>query len=117
MKFLSRLIAVVLIAWLPILGYPATGWVCPDMSPATTVQRQHECRGPSCMTNDMKMHASNAGTACRAAMGGLSCGIPFVASAPLTLMSVTTPSPYAPVNHVLISQYAPEPLQRPPQAG
>ncbi len=69
------------------------------------------------MTNGVKTHTSGTSTACRAAMGGLSCGIPFVASVPLTLMSVTTPSPYTPVNHVLITQYAPEPLQRPPQAG
>ncbi|EKS9800580.1 MULTISPECIES: hypothetical protein [Burkholderia] len=118
MKFLSRLVAIVLIAWLPILGYPATGSACPAMFPVSDIQARHACNAQPCkMVHDTKTHIADASAACRTTMGGLSCGIVFMASVPLTFQPVAAPSPYAPRNSVLITQYAPEPLQRPPRAA
>lgn len=117
MKFPSRRLAIVLIAWLPILGYPATGWTCPDTTPMTGPQAQDTRRAMSCVMHDTNTHNADAGAVFRTAMGGLSCGTAFIASMPLTLQLVTVPSPYAPVSRVLATQYAPQPLQRPPQAS
>ncbi len=114
MKSLTRLVAIMLIAWLPVFGYPATSWACPAMSSTSAVRVQHHYKGTACETRDSKEHTAASGTACHA---GLPCAMPFVASLPLTFISLATPSPYASVNRVLISQYAPEPPQRPPKVS
>jgi hypothetical protein len=119
MKFLTKLIACFLIAWLPILGYPAQASLCSEMAPA--VSPSHE--SPMSMT-DMGDHAdrtkapvvkTQAGGHC--SMGSHSCSMPWVLVSSLHVTVAITSLPvYRPMSRVLIAQFVPEPPQRPPQA-
>ncbi|WP_277050008.1 hypothetical protein [Caballeronia mineralivorans] len=119
MKLLTKLIACFLIAWLPILGYPAQASLCSAMAPA--VSPSHESQ--MSMT-DMGDHAdrtkapvvkTQAGGHC--SMGSHSCSMPWVLVPSLHVTVAITSLPvYRPMSHVLIAQFIPEPPQRPPQA-
>jgi hypothetical protein len=118
MKFLSKLIACFLIAWLPIIGYPAQAPVCSGMS--TAVSSSHEYRSVTASTHDRKHDANTPcvklETACQAGMNSLCCGAPGVLlSSHQAIAAMTSLPEYRLVNHALDAQFVPEPPQRPPQ--
>jgi hypothetical protein len=120
MKFLTKLIAFFLIAWLPVLGYPMTGSVCPEMSFARAVSPQHQNIGSmSGMAHNTKIaKATTSGThiTCHGDMGALSCGMPFLASRQITMTSTVSLSVYRPMNRIQAAQFTPQPPHRPPRA-
>jgi hypothetical protein len=55
MKFWAKLVACLLIAWLPLLGYPAQVALCPEMSPST-MQSQMKAPHTPGIVGAHKMH-------------------------------------------------------------
>jgi hypothetical protein len=120
MKFLTKLIACLLIAWLPILGYSAQASLCSERS--TVVSPVHESQisvtGMSNHTGATAASHLRTQTACHSGMGSFSCGMPCtpVPSHHISLAITSSLPTYRSVNRVLIVQFVPEPPQRPPQA-
>ncbi|SOE68286.1 hypothetical protein SAMN05446635_3262 [Burkholderia sp. OK233] len=120
MEFLTKLIACFLIAWLPIVGYPAQAPVCSGMS--TVVSSSHEYRSVTASSHDRK-HDTKAPcvkleTACQADMNRLCCEAPgLLSSSHQAIAVMTSSSEYRLANHVLDAQFVPEPPQRPPQSA
>ncbi|MFL9875950.1 hypothetical protein [Paraburkholderia megapolitana] len=122
MNFLTKLIACFLIAWLPILGYPAQAPACSGMSTAMSPSSSHEYQSMTGSEHDHK-HGSAApcvklDTVCQTGMNDLYCGVPGVLPSSHRTIAATTSLPeYRRVNHTLDAQFVPEPPQRPPQSA
>jgi hypothetical protein len=109
MKFLTKLIACFLIAWLPIVGFPAQAPLCFGMS---TEVSSHDLK------HNTKSPCVKQGTVCQAAMHSLCCDAPGVlASSYQAITSIISLPQYRLVNRALDAQFVPEPPQRPPHSA
>jgi hypothetical protein len=119
-NFLTKLIACFLIAWLPILGYPAQAPACSGMS--TAMPSSHDYQSMTAGSHDRK-HDSAAPCvkldgACQTGMNDLYCGAPGVLpSSHRAIAAMISLPEYRLVNHTLDAQFVPEPPQRPPQSA
>jgi hypothetical protein len=120
MKFLTKLIACFLIAWLPIVGFPAQAPLCFGMS--KEVSSSHEYQSVTASSHDLKHNTKSPcvkqGTVCQAAMHSLCCDAPGVlASSYQAITSIISLPQYRLVNRALDAQFVPEPPQRPPHSA
>lgn len=117
MRILVRLIACFLIAWLPMLGYPAQVTSCPQMS--ATGMQQSSCAvsmaGMKHHARASKISMSKLAPACHGCPGSSSCGMPFLISR-RTDLAVSASPVYRDVSRALVAQFISAPPQRPPQA-
>ncbi len=114
MKFWAKLVACLLISWLPLLGYPAQVAFCPEMS-SSTMQSQMKAPHTSGMAScvqDTRAHVMGSQPACHGSLSGLACGMAVIPTTYNT--AVVTSSPvYRATNLVLMPQFIPE-LPAPP---
>ncbi|MFM0173606.1 hypothetical protein PQR33_30255 [Paraburkholderia sediminicola] len=117
MKVWAKLVACFLIAWLPLLGYPAQAVLCPMA--ASVAAHQHVDASP---VSDMvtceqgaKHHIMSGPPACHGSMGGLVCGVPAI---PVTyeVMVVRSTPVYRAVAHTFAEQFIPELPAPPPRS-
>lgn len=118
MKVWAKLVACFLIAWLPLLGYPAQPTLCPAMSSVPNVHLRakatHSIDTVGCEQVG-KHHASDARPACHGNMGGFVCGMPAI---PTTNAVVDLPSSpvYRALARTFAEQFIPELPAPPPRA-
>ncbi|MFM0327732.1 hypothetical protein [Caballeronia glebae] len=79
MKFWAKLLAVFLIAWLPLVGYPASEASCPEMS----AMASHQHLRTSSASNATGVHDGRHGVMniqhiCQVGAGGTICGVPAI---------------------------------------
>jgi hypothetical protein len=120
MNFLTKLIACFLIAWLPIIGYPAQAPTCSGKSAAVSSSHEYQSvtDGSHGRKHDTKAPCVKLETACQAGMNGLCCDVPGVLTSSHQVVAAITSLPeYRLVNHALDAQFVPEPPQRPPQSA
>jgi len=117
MRVWARFVACFLIAWLPLLGYPAQAALCP--APASMAGHQQvKTLHPSDMVvceQRAKHHAMNAKLACHGGMGGTVCGAPAI---PVTYGVIVVPSSpvYRAVARTFAEQFIPELPAPPPRS-
>jgi hypothetical protein len=116
MKFWVKLVACLLIAWLPLLGYPAQVALCPEMS-SSTMQSQMKAHTPgmaSC-AQDTRAHVMGSHPACHGGLSGLGCGMAVIPTTHKT--AVVTSSPVYRATHlILMPQFIPELPAPPPRS-
>ncbi len=116
MRILVRLIAYFLIAWLPLLGYPAQVTSCPKMS-ATGIQRSNcaaSMAGVKHHAQPSKVSMNKLAPACHGNPGSFSCSMPFLISRQTTVAVSASPV-YRDVSRTLVAQFISAPPQRPPR--
>jgi hypothetical protein len=117
MKFWVKLVACLLIAWLPFLGYPAQVALCPEMSSSTMQSQMKAPHTPGMVAcaQDARAHVTGSQPACHGSLSGVGCGM---AAIPTThMMAVVTSSPvYRATNLILIPQFIPELPAPPPRS-
>ena len=119
MKFWVRIIACFLIAWLPMLGYPAQAVVCPEMS-TMPGQRHHvkaedSSRPTGCMTAAKHHAASAQSPACHGNMTSAACGMPAIPVSHLTAIVPAAPV-YRAITPAFCEQFIPELPAPPPRS-
>lgn len=114
MRVWAKLVACFLIAWLPLLGYPAQAALCPAMSSTAKHQQMHASHTSDMVTceHGAKHHTMNPPPACHGSMGGGVCGVPAI---PVTyaVMVVSSSPVYGAVASTFAEQFIPE-LPAPP---
>jgi hypothetical protein len=119
MKFWGRIIACFLIAWLPMLGYPAQAVACPEMSTMPVVQhhvKAGDSSGPmGCMTAAKHHAASAQSPACHGNMGSVVCGMPAIPVSHLIVFDPSTPV-YRAIADTFGEQFIPELPAPPPRS-
>lgn len=117
MKFWAKLVACLLIAWLPLLGYPAQVAFCPEMS-SSTMQSQMKAPHTSGMASCAQVtraHVTGSQPACHGSLSGLACGMAVIPTTYKT--AVVTSSPvYRATNLILMPQFIPELPAPPPRS-
>lgn len=117
MKVWAKFVACFLIAWLPLLGYPAQAALCPaaaSMSVHQQVKTSHASGMVAC-EQGAKNHAMNAQLACHGGMGGTVCGVPAI---PVTYAVIVVPSSpvYRAIARTFAEQFIPELPAPPPRS-
>jgi hypothetical protein len=117
MKVWAKLVAYFLIAWLPLLGYPAQAALCPAVASEATqqqMQTSHVSDMVAC-EHGAKHHTMKAQPACQGSMGGLVCGVPAI---PVTYAVIVIPSSpvYRAVARTFAEQFIPELPAPPPRS-
>jgi len=117
MKVWAKLVACFLIAWLPVLGYPAQAALCPTVS-SVTAHRQMQASHVSDMVtceHGARHHTMNPPPGCHGGMGGLVCGAPAI---PVTyaVMVVSSSPVYRAVARTFAEQFIPELPAPPPRS-
>jgi hypothetical protein len=116
MKFLTKWIACFLIAWLPMLGYPAQASLCSEMTAASPSHgRVMSVMHGSDHAKTMKAPSVTKASACHGTLGSLACAAVALPSCQFVLASGTV-SVFQSVSRTLIAQFDPEPPQHPPKA-
>ncbi|RQR42431.1 hypothetical protein [Burkholderia sp. Bp9142] len=119
MKFWVRIIACFLIAWLPMLGYPAQVMSCPEMSSMPAVQRHVNMADSFAMTGCIsaaKHHVtSTQSPACHGNMGGAACSMPAIPVSHAVVFAPATPV-YRAIAHAFGEQFIPELPAPPPRS-
>ncbi|WP_272544885.1 hypothetical protein PPH94_019460 [Burkholderia cepacia] len=116
MKRWARFVACFLIAWLPMLGYPAQAASCPEMSSMLPMERQAKAPDFSattgCATVAKHQAAGTQASACHGNMGGAACGMHAI---PVSHAFVFTPvsAVYLDIARNLDEQFIPD-LPAPP---
>ncbi|MBB5428310.1 hypothetical protein HDG40_006497 [Paraburkholderia sp. JPY158] len=118
MKFWVKLVACLLIAWLPLLGYPAQLPLCPQTESMSSAQPQMHAPLVSDMTacGQLPNHrAVNAHVPCQGSISGIVCGMPAI---PMTYTVMVVPSApvYRAVVHPFAEQFIPELPAPPPRS-
>ncbi len=123
MKLWVKLVACFLIAWLPLLGYPAQMSLCPQMESMTTSMPSEQQQTHAAHVSDMTAacgqvanhHAANANVPCQGSIGGLVCGMPAI---PMTHTVMVVPSSpvYRAVASPFAKQFIPELPAPPPRS-
>ncbi|MGU2420457.1 hypothetical protein [Burkholderia cenocepacia] len=119
MKFWVRIVACFMIAWLPMLGYPARAVSCPEMSSMPAMQHHLKTPDSSAMTGCLlaeKHHAVSAqSSACHGTMGGTACSMPAIPVSHAVVFARFTPV-YRAIAHNLVEQFIPELPAPPPRS-
>ena len=119
MKFWVRIIACFLIAWLPMLGYPAQAVMCPKMATTPVVQHQVEVGNSSestgCMTAAKHHAASVQLPACHGNMGSVVCGMPAILVSHLIVFVPAAPV-YRAITPTFGEQFIPQLPEPPPRS-
>ncbi|MGP8438635.1 hypothetical protein ACT2FY_43055 [Paraburkholderia fungorum] len=117
MKVWAKLVACFLIAWLPLLGYPAQAALCPAMSSTARHQPTHASHVSDMVACEQRAnhHTVTAQPVCHGNMGGVVCGAPAI---PVTYAFITVPSSsvYRAVVRSLTEQFIPELPAPPPRS-
>lgn len=122
MKLWVKLVACFLIAWLPLLGYPAQMTLCPRMESMTTSMPNAQPQMHAAHVSDATAcgqvtshHAVNANATCQGSIGGVHCGMPAI---PVTHTVVVVPSSpvYWAVARPFTKQFIPELPAPPPRS-
>ncbi|MFM0367656.1 hypothetical protein, partial [Paraburkholderia sediminicola] len=109
MKFWTKLVACLLIAWLPLLGYPAQVAFCPEISSSTMQSQMKAPHTPGMVAcaQDARAHVTGSQPACHGSLSGLACGMAAIPTTHKT--AVVTSSPvYRAIHLILIPQFIPE---------
>jgi hypothetical protein len=117
MKFWVKLVACLLIAWLPLLGYPAQVALCPEMSSSTMQSQMKAPHTPGMVAcaQDASAHVTGSQPACHGSLSGLACGMAVIPTTYKT--AVVTSSPVYRATHlILIPQFIPELPAPPPRS-
>ncbi|CAB3805150.1 hypothetical protein [Pararobbsia alpina] len=116
MKVWAKLVACFLIAWLPLLGYPAQAALCPMVSSVAAHQQVKASDVSDIVTceHGAKHHTMSSQPACQG-MGGLVCGVPAI---PVTYAVIVVPSShvYRAVARAFTEQFIPELPSPPPRS-
>jgi hypothetical protein len=117
MKVWAKLVAYFLIAWLPLLGYPAQAALCPaaaSVSAHLHVDASHVSDMVAC-EQGVKHHTMSAQPVCHGNMGGFVCGVPAI---PVTYAVMVVPSSpvYRAVARIFAEQFIPELPAPPPRS-
>ncbi|MBO3056548.1 hypothetical protein J4763_07060 [Burkholderia pseudomallei] len=118
MRIWVKLIACFLIAWLPLLGYPAQATLCPEMSSMANRHQHANAMHPTatagCM-QDGKHQSANAQPTCHGDMGGTVCGM---AALPVTHAVIAVPFSrvYRAIAQAPSKQFIPELPAPPPRS-
>jgi hypothetical protein len=117
MKFWAKLLACLLIAWLPLLGYPAQVTFCPEMSSSTMQSQMKAPHTPGMVAcaQDTRAHVTGSQPTCHGSMSGLACGMAFIPTTHKTAV-VTSSSVLWATNLILIPQFIPELPAPPPRS-
>ncbi|TES60903.1 hypothetical protein E2P84_43950 [Burkholderia cepacia] len=119
MKRWFRFVACFLIAWLPMLGYPAQAVSCPEMSSMPATQHRVKAVDASAMTGCLstaKQHATRAqSSACHGNMSGAACGMPAIPVSHAIVFAPVTPV-YRAIASIFGEQFIPELPAPPPRA-
>jgi hypothetical protein len=122
MKYWVKFVACFLIAWLPLLGYPAQVAFCPQMlSPAAQLQMHASQMHSSHMSDavpcsgDTHAPAGKPLAACHGMLGSLACGVPVIPTAYATAVVPSSPV-YRAITRVLVEQFIPELPAPPPRS-
>lgn len=116
MKFWAKLVACLLIAWLPLLGYPAQVALCPEMS--STMQSQMKTLhtpGMVACAQDVRAHVMGSQPTCHGSLSGLACGMAVIPTTHKTAVVISSPV-YRATNLILIPQFIPELPAPPPRS-
>ncbi|MFM0597242.1 hypothetical protein [Paraburkholderia dilworthii] len=117
MNVWAKIVAYFLIAWMPLLGYPAQAALCPaaaSIAAHQQVKASHVSDMVAC-EQGAKHHAMNDQFACHGGMGGTVCGAPAI---PVTYAVKVVPSSpvYRAVAHTFAEQFIPELPAPPPRS-
>lgn len=104
MRIWGKLIACLLIAWLPLLGYPAQVTLCPEIASTSNSHQHanvmHPVDNAGCMQNS-DHHSANVQPACHSGMGGTVCGM-----AAIPVMHAVMVAPSSPVYRAIAQSFA-----------
>ncbi|KVC81145.1 hypothetical protein BGV71_11495 [Burkholderia ubonensis] len=120
MKFWGKLVACFLIAWLPMLGYPAQAALCPEMTSMMPAV-QHPMKAASaiettgCTSGTMHVGTSAHPSACHAGMGSTVCGMLAIPMSHRVGIVLSTPD-YRTITPFLAEQFIPELPAPPPRS-
>jgi hypothetical protein len=120
MKFLIKLMACFLIAWLPLVGYSAQAPLCSDNTIAVSSSHEHLSMtdGSDRLTGHTQAPCVDMQTACQTSTSSPCCGTLGMLALPHQFIAAMTLVPtYRPMSRVLNAQFVPEPPDRPPQAA
>ncbi|WP_080431408.1 hypothetical protein [Burkholderia ubonensis] len=119
MKFWGKLVACFLIAWLPMLGYPAQAALCPEMSSVPAVQHHMKAasaiEAAGCTAGTTPLGTSDHPSACHAGMGSAVCGMLAIPMSHHVGAVVSTPE-YRAITPILSEQFIPELPAPPPRS-
>lgn len=119
MKFWVKLVACFLIAWLPMLGYPAPAALCPEMSSMPAAQHHMKAAGAieatGCMSGTMHPGTADHPSACHAGMGSAVCGMLAIPMSHRVAIVLSTPD-YRAITPILSKQFIPELPAPPPRS-
>ncbi|WP_261513817.1 hypothetical protein [Burkholderia multivorans] len=119
MNLWVKLVACFLIAWLPMLGYPAQAALCPEMSSMPAVQHPMKAAGAieatGCTSGTMHVGTSAHPSACHAGMGSSVCGMPAIPMSHTVGIAPSTPD-YRAITRILSEQFTPELPAPPPRS-
>ncbi|WP_080425410.1 hypothetical protein [Burkholderia ubonensis] len=119
MKFWIKLVACFLIAWLPMLGYPAQAALCPEMSSVPAVQ--HHVKAASaieatgCTSGTMHLGTGDHPSACHTGMGSAVCGMLAIPTSHRVGVVLSSPD-YRAITPTLAEQFIPELPAPPPRS-
>lgn len=116
MKFWVKLVACFLIAWLPLIGYPASATSCPEMRAMASRQASVSSASDSTpCAHDAKHNAVNVQHVCPDGVGGFLCGVPAI---PVKYSVLVTPSSpvYRAVTPAFAEEFIPELPAPPPRS-
>ncbi|WP_080434786.1 hypothetical protein [Burkholderia ubonensis] len=119
MKFWVKIAACFLIAWLPMLGYPAQAAFCPEMLSMPAPQH-HMKAGDAPEAAGLTGGAKHPGIgahqpACHGNMGGVACGMPAILVSHTVAFAPSSPV-YRAIARILREQFIPELPAPPPRS-
>ncbi|KVD59980.1 hypothetical protein [Burkholderia ubonensis] len=119
MKFWGKLVACFLIAWLPMLGYPAQAALCPEMSSVPALQHHMKAasaiEATGCTSGTKALGTSDHPSACHAGMGSAVCGMLAIPMSHRVGIVLSTPD-YRAITPFLAEQFIPELPAPPPRS-
>jgi hypothetical protein len=117
MKSWVKFVACFLIAWLPLLGYPAQVAFCPQMSSPAAQSQMHASHMSDVVpcSGDTHALAGKPLAACHGMLGSLACGVPVIPTAYATAVVPSSPV-YRAITRVLVEQFIPELPAPPPRS-
>ena len=117
MKYWVKFVACFLIAWLPLLGYPAQVAFCPQMSSPAAQSQMHASHMSDAVpcSGDTHAPAGKPLAACHGMLGSLACGVPVIPTAYATAVVPSSPV-YRAIARVLVEQFIPELPAPPPRS-
>ncbi|MCW3696671.1 hypothetical protein [Burkholderia cenocepacia] len=112
-------VACFLIAWLPMLGYPAQAALCPEMSSVPAVQHHMKAasaiEATGCTSGTTHLGTGDHPSACHAGMGSAVCGMLAIPMSHTVGIAPST-TDYRAITPILAEQFIPELPAPPPRA-